>query len=196
MKNIFLLTLIAAVFIPASAHAVRPDVGTDTGYFGLYVPRTIFTGEFKALDAWEGAGVRLGFSEENILSSQFSAFKSWHDTDAGSRDRNTFTGMAIDIRLSFPFFPVVAPYGFIGFGRYVLETPDIVYRAWGSGNSYGINGYQRGYGVDIYISKAFSLNLGYTERRIRFEAPNPNGTDFISLRTKASTYDAGFAVHF
>ncbi len=106
-----------------------------------------------------------------------------------------FTGLTLDLKLSLPIFPVVAPYGILGFGRYVLETSDVVYRA--SDNPYGINGYQKGYGLDFYISKQISFNLGYTERRIRFDTPNPEDhADFITLKTKAKSYDFGFAVHF
>jgi opacity protein-like surface antigen len=191
MKKIFVLTITAVILSATQSMATQPAFPgqADSVYIGVFFPRTSFEGDIKGVDTGDGVGGRIGFSVENVLSSEFSAFKSWHD--AGPAERIALSGITLDIKLSLPLFPVVSPYGFVGMGRYTLETPQTVYRGDTDGN--GINGYQDGLGLDLYLSKNFSLNLGYTTRRMKFDTGTPGGT---TLKTTAKTYDIGLAVHF
>jgi len=191
MKKIFLLTITAIILSASQSMAKGPSNPSepDSVYVGVFFPRTTIEGDIKGVDYGEGVGGRLGFSTGNVVASEFSAFKSRHDAGPGERD--TFSGITLDIKISLPMFPVVAPYGFLGLGRYALVTPHTVYR--GNTAGYGINGYQRGFGLDLFLSQMISLNLGYTERRMRFDT-GPAGKD--TSRSTAASYDMGLAFHF
>jgi opacity protein-like surface antigen len=159
----------------------------DGGYVGVFYPRIDFRGDTG--HTFEGAGVRVGFSKENVLGAELSAFKAWKDNGASATTE--FTGITFDVKLSLPLFPVVTPYGLLGLGRYVLENSQTVFR--GNSDGSGINGYQVGAGLDFTLSRSFSLNVGYTKRRMEFDSGT---TGNVETRKQARTYDIGLAVHF
>jgi opacity protein-like surface antigen len=190
MKKLIVAAIMAVVLNATPSLAESDTSGSknpDGGYIGVFYPRIDFRGDTGK--TYEGAGVRIGFSRENVLGAELSVFKTWKDN--GSSSTTELTGITFDIKLSLPLFPVVTPYGIVGLGRYVLENSQTVYR--GNNDGSGINGYQVGAGIDFNLSKLLSLNLGYTKRRMEFDFGTPGG---VEMHKQARTYDIGLAVHF
>jgi opacity protein-like surface antigen len=190
MKKLIVAAIIALVLnaTPSLAGSGLPGPeNPDSGSVGVFYPRIDFQGDTGK--TFEGAGVRIGFSREKVLGYEISAFKAWQDN--GSSATTELTGITFDIKLSLPLFPVVAPYGIVGLGRYVLENSQTVYR--GNQDGSGINGYQVGAGIDFYLSQSLSFNLGYTKRRMEFDSGTPGN---VETHKEARTYDIGLAFHF
>jgi len=158
----------------------------DSNYIGVFYPRIDFRGDTG--NTFRGMGVRFGSSKANVLGGELSVFKVSQDTGSGAKTE--FTGITYDLKLSLPLSPLVAPYGLVGLGRYVLEYPQTVYR--GNSNGSGINGYQVGFGLNVNLS-IFTLNGGYTRRRMEFDSGTPGD---VEMRMQARTFDIGLAVHF
>ncbi len=187
MKRIFFFAAAAVMLmvLPSNGFAARDG----NLFLGAYYLQTSFHGgDIKGLDDENGAGVRIGMeTPKHIFAYELSYFETKHDT--GLNDES-LSGLTFNLRLSFPFSDLIAPYGFAGWGQYALHMPDaIVFR--GEDN---LNGFQVGGGLALYLSQYFSLNVGYTKRRMQFDyGPTSNK---IELHTKAITYDAGATVHF
>ncbi len=187
MKKIFVLAVAAVMLmaLPSKGFAARDG----NLFLGAYYLQTSFHGaDIKGLDDENGVGVRAGMeTPKHIFAYELSYFETKHD--AGLNDVS-LSGVTFDLRLSFPFSDVIAPYGFAGWGQYALHMSDaVVLRGEDK-----LNGLQVGGGLALYLSRYFSLNAGYTKRRIQFDyGPASNK---IELHTKAISYDAGVTVHF
>jgi len=187
MKKITFLAIVTVVLIatPSKGNAAadgNPFMGVS------YVHAGFHGGDIKGLDDERGAGVRLGMeTPAHTFAYEVAYFETKHETSATSEE--SFNGLTFNMRLSFPFGEVIAPYGFAGVGKYALHISDsVVYRGENK-----INGFQVGGGLDIHLSDHISLNAGYTRRRMQFDYGPTTGT--VELHTKAITYDAGLTVH-
>lgn len=188
MKKLIVAAIMAVVLnaTPSLAGSDQPGPeNPDSNYIGVFYPRIDFRGDTG--NTFRGMGVRFGSSKANVLGGELSVFKV--SQDIGSGTKTEFTGITYDLKLNLPLSPL-APYGLVGLGRYVLENPQTVYR--GNTDGSGINGYQVGFGLNVNLS-IFTLNGGYTRRRMQFDAGTPGD---IEMRMQARSFDIGLAVHF
>lgn len=183
MKKL-IFTVLAAVVLSASVAEASDPSNQDSGYVGIFSPRVTFRGTNQP-DTGDGIGIKLGGMKGGVFGAFLSAFQTTHED--GTSQRAVFTGLTWDLKLSLPF-PVVAPYGSAGLGRYVLENSKTVYR--GNQDGSGINGYQVGAGLDFHLSELFTFTVGYTKRRMEFDNGIPE------IRQQVREYDAELAFHF
>jgi opacity protein-like surface antigen len=187
MKKL-IFTVLAAVVLSASVAEASGPSNEDSGFVGIFYPRIAFRGTNQP-DTGGGVGIKLGGMKGEVFGAFLSAFQTTHDD--GTSQRAVFTGLTWDLKLSLPMFPVVAPYGSAGLGRYVLENSKTVYR--GNQDGSGINGYQVGAGLDFRLSELFTFTVGYTKRRMEFDRGFPGGGE---IRQQVREYDAELAFHF
>jgi len=187
MKKISFLAIMAVALMGTPSKGIAAADGNP--FLGVsYVHAGFHGGDFKGLDDEKGAGIRLGMeTPEHFFAYEVAYFETKHEASATNDE--SLNGLTFNMRMSFPFGEVIAPYGFAGLGRYALHMSDnVVYRGENK-----INGFQVGGGLDIHLSDHISLNFGYTKRRMQFDYGPTSGT--IELHTKAITYDAGVTVH-
>jgi opacity protein-like surface antigen len=187
MKKIFFWAIETIALMVTPSKGVASADGNP--FLGAYYVQAGFHGDdIKGLDDEKGAGIRLGMETPgHFFAYEASYFETKHETSALNEE--SLNGLTFNMKLSFPFGEVIAPYGFVGLGRYALHRSDaVVYRGDDK-----INGYQVGGGLDIHLSNHISLNLGYTKRRMQFNSGPTTGK--IELHTEAITYDAGVTVH-
>ncbi len=188
MRQLIFVVLLALVVSVAPARAADDSDNGEKGFVSIFFPHITFRGTNQP-DTGDGLGFRIGGLTRQVFGAYLSAFRTRHDNaNGGNAD---FTGLTADLKVSVPLFKVVTPYGSAGLGRYVLETPQTVYR--GNQEGSGVNGYQVGAGLDIHISEQLVLSAGYTKRRMLFDRGTPVGDE---IHQQIREYDLELAVLF
>ena len=191
MKNILALAVMAIVLTALPSKTIAAP-NEPTPYIGVYYLKSNFTGaDTQGMHDEYGPGIRGGLeSAKRIFAYEVSYFETkW---ESGPTEQS-LSGLTFDVKLSLPISDLLTPYGFAGVGNYVLHTSDtVIYRGGDYYFGYKFNGFQLGGGFEIHLSKYFTLNVGYTKRRILFD----QGTsDANALHAQAITYDVGLNLH-
>jgi len=168
---VLMLTLIAA-----------PAIAKEGLFLGAYVMPSVTLQDADG----SGYGFRAGFGFNKYFSIQGQIEKSKLDqTGGGTLD---LSGLAVDVRVNFPLTTLDSakvmsfePYVQLGYGlNYEVQ--------WNGGSSKG-NGRRVGFGIEQYLFRELSVNVGYTSTKIGFDQPV---NEDISIRT----IDIGLTYHF
>jgi len=189
--NKLIIFLFAAVVIfaaPLAAQASSDENSGSSAFIYVFYPQVHFRGE-NQLDDGNGLGISIGGMKAEVFGAYLTALRTRHDDGFGQKA--DFTGLTWDLKVALPLFKYIVPYGSAGLGRYVLERSQTVYR--GNREGSGINGYQVGAGLEIHLSDYFSINGGYTKRRLEFDSQTPGVDD---TKHQIREFDFGLAFHF
>jgi opacity protein-like surface antigen len=172
-----LITMVLAMTLIAT-----PAMAKEGFFIGAYVmPSVTIQG-----DDGSGYGFRAGLGFNKYFSIQGQIEKSELDaTGGGTLDLN---GLAVDLRINFPLTTLdrakvmsFEPYVQFGYGlNYEVK--------WNGGSSEG-NGPRIGFGIEQYLFRELSVNIGYTSTEISFDEP-------VNEDVRIRTIDIGLTYHF
>ena len=176
MKKALMLIVLAATLV------ATPAAAKEGLLIGAYVmPSVASQGEDGS-----GYGFRVGLGFNKYFSIQGQIDKSEIDVaGGGTYDIN---GLAVDLRVNFPLTTLDSakvmsfePYVQFGYGlNYEMK--------WNGGSSEG-NGPRIGIGIEQYLFRELSVNIGYTSTEISFDSP-------INEDIRIRTIDIGLTYHF
>jgi len=183
MKKMLLLMVLVMIFTTA------PAMAKEGLFIGAYLLPTVqMSGDaLSGVDSGTGYGFRAGVGFNKYLSIEGIYDKSEHDITGGPKMK--MSGLAVDLRLNFPLTTLdsakimsLEPYIKLGYGlQYEVK-------ASGFQSSKG-NGPRYGFGIEQYLFRELSLNVGWTRTKISFDSPiNKDGT--------IRTFDVGLIYHF
>jgi hypothetical protein len=162
----------ALVLVIIMILSAAPVMAKEGLFFGAYLlPSVDISG--VSVDSGSGYGFRLGLGFGRYFSLEGIYEKTRHDYAGGTAHLD---GYAVDARLNFPLTSLdsakimsLEPYILLGYG--------INYKLEGSGISSSGGGVRYGIGVEQYLFRELSVNLGYTRTVVSFDAPiNKDGT--------------------
>ena len=154
--------------------AAAPAMAKEGIFFGAYLlPSVDISG--VQVDSGSGYGFRLGLGFGRYFSIEGIYEKTRHDISGGGGTAH-LTGVAVDGRFNFPLTSLdsakvmtLEPYILLGYG--------INYKLEGNGASSSGGGLRYGIGVEQYLFRELSVNLGYTRTEVSFDSPiNKDGT--------------------
>ena len=177
MKRTLLLMVLAMMLI------ATPAMAKEGLFVGAYLlPSVMVQGEDGS-----GYGFRAGLGFGKYLSIQGQVEKSEFDQTGGGKVK--LTGAAVDLRLNFPLTTLDSanvmsfePYVQFGYGLSYEAKPD------GQSSSSG-NGPRVGFGLEQYLFRELSVNVGWTRTEISFD--NPINEDVV-----IRAVDIGLTYHF
>lgn len=145
---------------------------------------------FDSLDSGPGIGLRLGWGLNDYFALEGSLSRSYHKTNflglANTEDQ-VLEGQSLVLKINVPLpDSKLEPYVFVGGGRYNIGDSNGPYYR-GSSIEYGI-------GMDLYLTRAVSLNAGLSRKDIRFNKGKFYLDNVIDVET--TTVDIGIAYHF
>jgi hypothetical protein len=181
MKKTLVLMLLMLTLIAAPAMAKE-------GFFigASLIPSIDISGDAgNGLDEGSGYGFRLGLGFNKYFSIEGVLERTELDmTGGGTMDLD---GMAVNARLNFPLTTLDSakvmsfePYILAGYGAY---------EATSGGQSFDGNGFRLGIGIEQYLFKELSVNIGYTSTSVTFDT-NPERDGTIRV------IDIGLIYHF
>jgi len=174
---VLLLTLIAA---PAMA---------KEGFFigASLIPSVDISGDAgKGLDSGSGYAFRLGLGFSKYFSIEGVLERTQMDITGGGK--MDLDGVGVNARLNFPLTTLDSakvmsfePYVLAGYGMYDAKAQ--------GGTSNSGNGFRLGIGIEQYLFKELSVNVGYTSTSVTFDTnPKLDGTIRV--------IDIGLIYHF
>ncbi len=174
MKKYLLLSVVALMVVAS------PVMAKEGFYIGAFIPTTTISGNAgTGIDSGNGWGLRVG----NGFSRYFAIEGNYSTTKHGSVD---LKGLAVDLKLNFPLTTLdsaqimsVEPYAILGYGYYELEKP----------TTEKSNGMQYGFGVELYLFRELSVNVGWTKSVVSWDTPPKADGDI-------KTFDIGLIYHF
>jgi opacity protein-like surface antigen len=183
MKKVFVGIVLAMTLIAA------PAMAKEGLFVGVnLVPSVDISGDAGSdIDGGSGYGFKIGFGLNKYFSIEGILEKTELDVKGGGETLD-MDGMGVDLRVNFPLTTLDSaqvmsfePYVLLGFGRYEVSPP-VGDSATGTGLRYGI-------GIEQYLFRELSINLGYTSTSVTFDTtPEQDGT--------IRTIDFGVIYHF
>jgi hypothetical protein len=181
MKKTLLLVIAVLLFIAS------PVMAKEGFYLGAFVPTETISGDAGSnVDSGTGWGARagVGFNRYFALETHYSQTK--HDVNVAGGSSFDLKSWAGDIKLNFPLTTLdsaqimsLEPYIMAGYAHYESS-------ASGSPKS---NGFQWGFGIELYLFRELSVQAGWTKSTVSFDTtPNTDGD--------VKTVDFGLTYHF
>lgn len=176
MKKVLVLMALMLTLIAA------PAMAKEGFFIGAYVMPSVTMQDSDG----SGYGFRAGLGFNKYFSIQGQIEKSELDmTGGGTLDLN---GLAVDLRINFPLTTLDSakvmsfePYVQFGYGlNYEMK--------WDGGSSEG-NGPRVGFGIEQYLFRELSVNIGYTSTEISFDKP-------VNEDIRIRTIEIGLTYHF
>ncbi|MEK6743769.1 MAG: porin family protein [Nitrospirota bacterium] len=181
MKKVFVLMVLMLTLLAAPAMAKE-------GFFigASLIPSVDISGDAgNGLNDGSGYGFRLGLGFSKYFSIEGVLERTKLDwTGGGKMDMD---GVAVNARLNFPLTTLDSakvmsfePYVLAGYGRYEVTS---------GGQSNDGSGFRLGIGIEQYLFKELSVNVGYTSTSVTFNTnPEMDGTIRV--------IDIGLIYHF
>lgn len=177
----YLLLVVAALMLVAT-----PVMAKEGFYLGAFMPTETLSGDAGTnVDSGTGWGLRAGMGFNRYLSLEAHYSTTKHDvTGASSFDLKSLAG---DLKLNFPLTSLdsaqvmtLEPYIMGGYAHYESS-------ASGTPTS---DGFQWGFGIELYLFRELSLNAGWTHTSVSFDT-TPTKTE-----GNVKTLDFGIIYHF
>jgi opacity protein-like surface antigen len=177
MKKALIMMVLLAMTLIAT-----PAMAKEGLFIGAYVmPSVTIQG-----DDGSGYGFRAGLGLGKYFSIQGQIDKS--ELDAAGGGTIDLNGMAVDLRVNFPLTTLdrakvmsLEPYVQIGYG--------LNYEVKFAGSSSEGNGPRIGFGIEQYLFRELSINVGYTSTEISFDEP-------VNEDVRIRTIEIGLTYHF
>jgi len=182
MKKLMLVAVFAVILVAAPVMAKE-------GFFvgASLIPSVDISGEAgNGLGDGSGYAFRLGLGFNKYFSIEGVLERMEMDiTGGGTMDLD---GIGVNARLNFPLTTLDSakvmsfePYVLVGYGIYEAQAP--------GGQSNDGNGFRMGIGIEQYLFKELSVNIGYTSTSVTFDT-NPERDGTIRV------IDVGLIYHF
>lgn len=170
MKKVLVLMVLMLTLIAA------PAMAKEGFFFGAsLIPSVDISGDAgNGLDDGSGYGFRLGLGFNKYFSIEGVLERTELDmTGGGTMDLD---GIGVNARLNFPLTTLDSakvmsfePYVLAGYGMYDAQAQ--------GGTSNSGNGFRLGIGIEQYLFKELSVNIGYTSTSVTFDTnPELDGT--------------------
>ena len=183
MKKLFLLVVAAMTFV------ATPAMAKEGLYIGAYlIQNAKISGDAGTdIDTGSGYGFRAGLGFNRYLSIEGNYERTSYDVKGGGTvDLN---GLAVDLKLNFPLTSLdsanvmtLEPYIKFGYGINYDLKPEGASSSSGSGARFGL-------GIELYLFRELSANVGWTRTNISFDSPlNKDGN--------VRAFDIGLMYHF
>jgi len=184
MKKTLVLMVIALTLIASPAMAKE---GLFIG--AQLIPSIDISGDAgNGLDDGSGYGFRLGLGFNKYFSIEGVLERTELDIVGGGTME--LDGIAVNARLNFPLTTLDSA-NVMSFEPYVLAGYGM-YEATSGGQSSDGNGFRLGIGIEQYLFRELSVNIGYTSTSVTFDAtagsPKQDGTIRV--------IDIGLIYHF
>jgi len=179
-----LLLVIAVLLLIAS-----PVMAKEGFYLGAFIPTNSVDGDAgTGVDSGTGWGLRAGMGFSRYVAIEASYGVTKHDVTVGSvKTSEDLKGLAGDLKLNFPLTSLdsaqimtVEPYLMAGYAHY--ET--------NKSSSVKSDGFQWGFGVELYLFRELSINAGWTHTSVSWDT-TPSKTE-----GNIKTVDFGIMYHF
>lgn len=174
MKKYF-FSAVVALLLSAS-----PVMAKEGFYAGVFMPTDSISGNADfGLSSGNGWGVRVGtgFNRYFAIEGNYSATKL---------DSINLKGLAADLKLNFPLTTLdsaqvmsVEPYILFGYAHYEL----------GDSAPVKSDGTQYGFGIELYLFRELSVNVGWKKSAISWDTTPKRDGDI-------KTVDVGLIYHF
>jgi hypothetical protein len=164
-----------------------PAMAKEGFYIGAFIPTETISGDAGAgLDSGPGWGFRAGYGVNRYLSFEGKYATTKHDIQNTSSSMN-LKSLAADVKLNFPLTSLdraqvmtVEPYLSGGIAHYESTY---------AGSTAKSDGFQWGFGVELYLFKELSVQAGWTRSEVSFDStPKRDGN--------VKTVDFGVIYHF
>jgi len=182
MKKMLILIVLVVTLM---ATPVMAKEGFFIGAF--FIPTEKISGDFgQGLDSGSGYGFKAGLGFNKYFSIEGVLERSNFDVKGGGASVE-LDGLAVDLRINFPLTTLDSakimsfePYVLFGYGTYDAES---------GSQSFSGNGPRVGIGIEQYLFRELSVNVGYTATRATFDTkPEEDGT--------IRTFEVGLIYHF
>jgi len=182
MKRALIMMVLAMTLI------ATPVVAKEGLFIGAsLIPSVDISGDAgNGLDDGSGYGFRLGLGFNKYFSIEGVLERTELDIAGGGK--LDLDGMAVNARLNFPLTTLDSakvmsfePYVLAGYGLYEAKSP--------GGQSNNGNGFRLGIGIEQYLFRELSVNIGYTSTSVTFDT-NPERDGTIRV------IDIGLTYHF
>jgi opacity protein-like surface antigen len=181
MKKALIMMVLAMTLIASPAMAKE-------GFFvgASLLPSVDISGDAgKGLGDGSGYAFRLGLGFNKYFSIEGVLERTKMDiTGGGTMDLD---GIGVNARLNFPLTTLDSakvmsfePYVLAGYGMYDAKPS--------GGSSRSGNGFRLGIGIEQYLFRELSVNIGYTSTSVSFDNPKEDGTIRV--------IDIGLIYHF
>ena len=165
-----------------------PVVAKEGFFVGIsLIPSVDISGDAgRGVDGGSGYGFKLGLGFNKYFSIEGVLERMELDATGGKIDLD---GLGVNARLNFPLTTLDSakvmsfePYVLAGYGMYDAKPK-------GGGQSNSGNGFRLGIGIEQYLFKELSVNIGYTSTSVTFDTnPEMDGTIRV--------IDIGLIYHF
>jgi opacity protein-like surface antigen len=181
MKKILMLVVLVITLIAS------PAVAKEGFFIGAsLIPSVDISGDAgKELDSGSGYAFRLGLGFGKYFSIEGVLERTQMDKTGGGK--TDLDGIGVNARLNFPLTTLDSakvmsfePYVLAGYGMYDAKPSGRTSRSG--------NGFRLGIGVEQYLFKELSVNIGYTSTSVSFDNPKEDGTIRV--------IDIGLIYHF
>ena len=182
MKKVLVLMVLMLTLIAV------PAVAKEGFFIGAsLIPSVDISGDAgNGLNDGSGYGFRVGLGFNKYFSIEGVLERMEMDISGGGT--MDLDGIAVNARLNFPLTTLDSakvmsfePYVLAGYGMYEAKSPD--------GQSNDGNGFRLGIGIEQYLFKELSVNIGYTSTSVTFDT-NPDRDGTIRV------IDIGLIYHF
>ena len=170
MKKTWILIMLLMILV------ATPVVAKEGLFIGAYLlPSVDISGDAgSGLDSGSGYGFKAGLGFNKYICIEGVLERSNFDVKGGG-DSLKMDGIAVDLRVNFPLTTLDSakimsfePYVLIGYGMYDAKS---------GGQSNSGNGVRLGIGIEQYLFRELSINLGYTSTDVTFDTnPERDGT--------------------
>ncbi len=182
MKKVLLLAVAACLLFAA------PVMAKEGFYLGAFIPVESVSGDAGTnVDSGTGWGLRAGVGFNQYVSIEGKYSKTKHDIkNLPGTSSTDFNSVAGDVKLSFPLTSLdsaqvmtLEPYLMAGYAHYESTKP----------SSVKSDGFQWGFGVELYLFKELSIQAGWTTTSVSFDSTPKRDGD-------VRTVDFGLIYHF
>lgn len=183
MKKILMLMLLVMLLV------ATPVMAKEGLFFGAnFIPSADMSGDAgRGLDSGSGYGFKLGLGLSKYFSIEGIYDRLSFDVKGGG-DSVDVDGLAVDLRVNFPLTTLDSakimsfePYVLIGYGAYDAKS---------DGESNSGSGLRYGIGIEQYLFRELSVNVGYTSTSVTFD------TKPKELDGTIRTFEIGLIYHF
>lgn len=189
MKKLLVLAVLAVSLIatPAMARQVGAYLGIGLTYVNIVSTHP----DFETVNAAIGRELRVGYNTGSI-AFEGNLISSTHPDDATGFSDGDFTGLNIDLRLSFSeVYDPSQVYFLVGLGTNSFEQT-------GSGNSYKFtgSGVNIGVGVEHFFNPQVAIDIRGVYRLISYDLVIDGSTVETGIDGDTLTLGAALNLHF
>jgi len=183
MKKIVILMTLVLLLV------ATPVMAKEGFFFGAnFIPSADMSGDAgRGLDSGSGYGFKAGLGIGKYLSIEGIFDRLSFDAKGGG-SKVDVDGLAVDLRVNFPLTTLDSakvmsfePYVLVGYGTYDAKS---------GGESNSGNGLRYGIGIEQYLFRELSVNVGYTSTSVTFD------TKPKELDGTIRTLEIGLIYHF